>query len=239
MAVILANEPLAPGVFRLDVAGAPSGGRAGQFYMLRLPGVQDPFLGRPAGILETGPQNETVSFAMQVIGRGTAMLSALLPGQIIEAQGPYGNGFPLESGPAALIGGGVGAAPLFQLAKELRAADPNRRIDAFLGFRETAFLADAFERVADRVRVDVGGAVTDLVGFSPDATYYACGPVPMLRAAGRAAQAAKAKLYVSLESRMACGVGACLGCTCKTAHGSKRVCKDGPVFDSAEVLDAL
>jgi dihydroorotate dehydrogenase electron transfer subunit len=238
MAVILANEPLAPGVFRLDVTGAPPG-RAGQFYMLRLPGVQDPFLSRPISIFEVNPASETLSFVVQAAGRGTAMLTALLPGQPLEVQGPYGNGFPLENGRAVLVGGGVGAAPLFQLAKELRAANPNRRIDAFLGFRETAYLADAFERVADRVQVNVGGIVTEAVDFSLDTAYYACGPLPMLRAACAAAKAADAKLYVSLEKRMACGVGACLGCTCKTTHGNKRICKDGPVFAYQEVADAI
>ena len=87
--------------------------------------------------------------------------------------------------------------------------------------------------------LNIGGYVVNDVDFSLAATYYACGPAPMLRAAASAADAANASLFVSLEKHMACGVGACLGCTCQTEHGRKRVCKDGPVFDYREVLHAI
>ena len=87
--------------------------------------------------------------------------------------------------------------------------------------------------------LNIGGYVTGDVDFSLAATYYACGPAPMLRAAATVAEVANANLFVSLEKHMACGVGACLGCTCQTEHGRKRVCKDGPVFDYREVLHAI
>ena len=128
---------------------------------------------------------------------------------------------------------------MLQLAKELRASDPARKIDVHLGFREEAYLVNEFERYADKATLNIGGYVVNDVDFTLDATYYACGPTPMLRAAANAAGAANANLFVSLEKHMACGVGACLGCTCQTEHGRKRVCKDGPVFDYREVRDAI
>ena len=238
MALITSNQQIATGIYRMRVSGAPLG-RAGQFFMLRVPGALDPLLGRPISISEIDAVSGETTFVYQTIGRGTAQFAALLPGQTIEAQGPYGNGFSLQHDPAVVLGGGIGTAPMLQLAKELRANDPTRRIDAFLGFREEAYLVSDFERYCDSVTVNVGGIVTDAVDFSQKATYYACGPSPMLRAAANHADEANARLFVSLEKHMACGVGACLGCTCKTESGRKRVCKDGPVFDYREVRDGL
>ena len=220
------------------VSDAPLG-RAGQFFMLRVPGALDPLLGRPISICAIDADSGETTFVYQTIGRGTAQFAAMLPGQAIEAQGPYANGFTLADGHAVVLGGGIGTAPMLQLVKELRASDPDRRIDVFLGFREEAYLVSDFERFSDSVTVNVGGIVTDAVDFSQNATYYACGPSPMLRAAARLADEANANLFVSLEKHMACGVGACLGCTCQTKSGRKRVCKDGPVFDYREVRDGL
>lgn len=238
MAEIIRNEPIASGIYRMTVSGAPFG-RAGQFFMLRVQGALDPLLGRPISICEIDAKLGETTFIYQTVGRGTAQFARLLPGQQIEVQGPYGNGFPLNGGRAVLIGGGIGTAPMLQLAKELRASDPARAIDVYLGFREEAYLEEAFEQYADSVTRNIGGYVVNDVDFSLAATYYACGPAPMLRAAATAAEAANASLFVSLEKHMACGVGACLGCTCQTEHGRKRVCKDGPVFDYREVRDAI
>ena len=238
MAEIIRNEPIAIGIWRMTVSGAPLG-HAGQFFMLRVPGALDPLLGRPISICEIDASTGETTFVYQIIGRGTAQFARLLPGQMIEAQGPYGNGFPLNDGRAVLIGGGIGTAPMLQLAKELRASNPARTIDAYLGFREEAYLEQEFESFADSVKLNIGGYVVNDVDFLLDATYYACGPAPMLRAAASAADTANASLFVSLEKHMACGVGACLGCTCQTEHGRKRVCKDGPVFDYREVRDAI
>lgn len=238
MAEIIINEPIASGIWRMTVSGVPLG-RAGQFFMLRVPGALDPLLGRPISICEIDATPGETTFVYQTVGRGTAQFAKLLAGQEIEAQGPYGNGFPLEDGRAVLIGGGIGTAPMLQLAKELRASDPARTIDVYLGFREEAYLEQAFEQYADSVTRNIGGYVVNDVDFSLNATYYACGPAPMLRAAASAAENANASLFVSLEKHMACGVGACLGCTCQTEHGRKRVCKDGPVFDYREVLHAI
>jgi dihydroorotate dehydrogenase electron transfer subunit len=238
MAEVIQNEPIANGIYRMVVSGAPLG-RAGQFHMLRIPGVLDPLLGRPISICEADAKTGEITFVYQTVGRGTAQFARLLPGQEIEAQGAYGNGFPLIAGDAVLIGGGIGTAPMLQLAKELRASDPTRRVDVYLGFRQEAYLEEAFARYADSVKLNIGGYVVSDVNFSRNATFYACGPSPMLRAAATAAEQANASLFVSLEKHMACGVGACLGCTCQTTNGRKRVCKDGPVFDYREVQDAI
>ncbi len=238
MAVIRSNEPIAEGIFRMRITGAPIG-RAGQFFMLRVPGALDPLLGRPISVCETDAQSGETTFVYQAAGRGTAQFASMIPGQAVDAQGPYGTGFPLIDGRAVVLGGGIGSAPMLQLVKELRVSGPNRRIDVYLGFREKAYLWEDFERYADSIAVNIGGFVTQDADFLLDATYYACGPAPMLRAAADAADAADARLYVSLEKHMACGVGACLGCTCQTTGGRKRVCKDGPVFDYREVRDEL
>jgi dihydroorotate dehydrogenase electron transfer subunit len=238
MAIIQSNQQIAQGIWRMAIIGAQTG-RAGQFFMLRVPGSLDMLLGRPISICQSDVASGETVFVYQTVGRGTAQFAKLLPGQQIDAQGPYGNGFSLKDGHAVVIGGGIGTAPMLQLAKELRADDPARRIDVYLGFREESYLERAFEPYADSVRVNLGGVVTDDVDFSLHAQYYACGPAPMLRAAVIAADAANARLYVSLEKHMACGVGACLGCTCQTNSGRKRICKDGPVFDYREVRDAI
>ncbi len=238
MAVIIRNEKIARGVWRMTVSGVPVG-HAGQFFMLRVPGALDPLLGRPVSICEYDVDMRETAFVYQTVGRGTEQFSRLLSEQEIDAQGPYGNGFPLAAGRAVIVGGGIGAAPMLQLSKELRQTDPERRIDVYLGFREETYLDKEFAEDADSVTLNIGGFVTADVDFSLDATYYACGPAPMLRAVAEAADAAGATLYVSLEKHMACGVGACLGCTCETKNGRKRVCKDGPVFDYREVRDGL
>ena len=236
MAVILENTRVAKDVFLMRLGGAPKAA-AGQFVMLRIKNVLDPFLGRPISIFDSN--GEEASFLYQTAGRGTTLLSAMQAGQEIDLQGPYGNGFSLLPGNAVLIGGGIGCAPMHLLAKALREKEPKRSIEVYLGFREEAYMESAFAAYADKVHTNIGGFVTRDVDFTRGATYYACGPTPMLRAAMEAAKAAGARLFVSLEKRMACGVGACLGCTCKTELGNKRVCKDGPVFDYREVFHAL
>lgn len=236
MAVIVENAPVAKNILRMKLEGAPEG-KAGQFVMLRIPGALDPFLGRPISFFDSG--DGIVTLLYQVRGRGTEAFSGMTPGQRMDVQGPYGNGFPDIPGDAVVIGGGIGAAPLHLLVKQLRRSEPGRRIELFLGFRDEAYLSDEFGAFADTLTVDIGGFVTRRVDFTQNAVYYVCGPSPMMRAAAKEAEKAGARMYVSLEKHMACGMGACLGCTCQTANGAKRVCRDGPVFDYTEVTDAL
>lgn len=233
MATLVRNEEVGSGVYFMKVTGARPG-RAGQFYMLRKPGQLDPFFGRPISLFDC--EEGTVSFLYRAVGKGTKLFSSLHEGDEIEAQGPYGNGFPLVNGNVTLIGGGIGVAPLYLLAKTLRQQSPERKISILLGYKDEAYMNEAFFDLADVFISKVGGAIMDDVSFSPFGTYYACGPTPMLETASREALAARATLYISSEAHMSCGVGACLGCTCKTKNGNKRVCKDGPVFLAGEVL---
>ena len=203
MAIITSNQEIAKGIYRMIVSGAPLG-RAGQFFMLRVPGALDPLLGRPISICAINAGTGETTFVYQTIGRGTARFAAMLPDQSIEAQGPYGNGFTLSSGHAVVLGGGIGTAPMLQLVKELRANEPDRRIDVFLGYREEAYLVGEFEQVADSVAVNVGGIVTDAVDFSLAATYYACGPAPMLRAAAEQAESCQKADSLSGQQVLTC-----------------------------------
>ncbi|MEL7602943.1 MAG: dihydroorotate dehydrogenase electron transfer subunit, partial [Bacillota bacterium] len=179
-ATIIENTRIAKGIWRMRLTGAPQG-KPGQFVMLRIPGALDPFLGRPISLNDS--EGDELTLLYQVVGHGPAVFSTLRPGQAMDVQGSYGNGFPLIPGDAVVIGGGIGTAPLYLLVKRLREEDPKRRIDVYLGFREEAYGVDDFKTYADNVHVNIGGFVTKDVDFSRNATYYACGPSPMLRAA--------------------------------------------------------
>lgn len=242
MVLITENREVAGGIYCLTLQDAP-GGKAGQFVMLRCPGVLHPFLPRPISLFDYEESGKTLRLLYQVVGVGTKLLSEMKSGQSLELEGPYGNGFPMAEGDATLIGGGMGIAPMLLLLKQLRETRPARNIRVHLGYREKPFCIQEFEKYTDMIYVNTGGFVTEDVDFTRPGAYYACGPEPMLRAAHEKACAAQActgqgkagGLYVSLEKRMACGVGACYGCSVQTSGGQKRVCKDGPVFLSSEV----
>lgn len=211
--------------------------RMGQFYMLRAWDTY-PVLSRPISVFDADGQ--TVSFLYKVIGKGTKMLSELEAGEEITLDGPHGNGFPELVGKKkiALVGGGVGIAPLFLAAKTYKAADPEVQVDIYLGFSGEPILIDEYREVADNVTVNVGGFVTDDIDPCAYDAICTCGPGIMMKVLYEKCQkvGATAPLYVSMENRMACGIGACLVCTCKTSGGNKKVCKDGPVFLGSEVF---
>ena len=207
----------------------------GQFVMLRTEG-DGLFLGRPISIMDW--DNGVWTFLYKVVGKGTLAMSRLKSGDEIEMFGPMGNGFSqvirLEKiRKAVLIGGGMGIAPMYGLAKALRKTGAHVKIH--LGFTDEPILRKEFADVADELIINVGGYVTDDVKFELGPVYFACGPELMMKAAAGKAREAGAEMVVSLESRMACGMGACLGCTIDTTRGSKRVCKDGPCFKYEEV----
>ena len=232
-APVLVNEEVAPGVFRLTVSGRFSAEPA-QFYMLRAWQL-DPLLARPMSVFELTEEN--ISFLYGVCGRGTDRLSRLKPGDELSLFGPLGNGWERSSDRVALIGGGCGIAPLLHTAKRFGT------VDIYLGFRDRPFQIERFASVAARLVVtsETGdgarrGVVTD--GFEPGLydTCYACGPHGMLATLAQTCRSVGVPLFVSLEERMACGIGACLGCTVKTTEGIRRVCRDGPVFRAEEVV---
>ena len=207
-------------------------------------------LPRPISICEIDRENGRIRLVYRVTGKntGTEAFSRLHPGVTIETLGPLGNGFPLkeaEGKKVFLIGGGIGIPPMLETAKELNADKT-----VVLGYRDELFLKDEFEKYADvYVATEDGSAgtrgnVLDAIrenALKAD-VIFACSPTPMLRALKNFAEENNITCWISMEERMACGIGACLACVCKSkdidSHSqvhNKRVCKDGPVFLSTEV----
>lgn len=234
MAKILENRVVADD-FCLMRVEADNDAKMGQFYMLRA-WDSFPVLSRPISVFDS--DGRTVSFLYKVVGQGTERFRDLKPGEEIRLDGPHGNGFPDAQGKIALVGGGVGIAPLYLLARELKKNHPDSRVDVYLGFSGQPMLVEEYERVADSVTVNVGGFVTDDIDPVGYDVIMTCGPEVMMRVLYQKCvdTGAGPKVYVSMENRMACGMGACLVCTCKTKSGNKRACKDGPVMEGWEVF---
>ena len=235
MAEILQNEQVSDDFYLMKVK-KENQAAMGQFYMLRA-WTEYPVLSRPISVFDADP--ETVSFLYKVVGKGTEIFTKLKAGDEITLDGPHGNGFPEVKGKIALVGGGVGIAPLYLTAKTLKKLDPDTKVDIYLGFSGQPILTDRYEAVADQVKVNVGGFVTDDIDPREYDFILTCGPEIMMKVLYRKCRDLKAKapVYVSMENRMACGIGACLVCTCKTSKGNRRACKDGPVMLGNEVFD--
>ena len=231
MAVILTNTIVSPGIYKMTVefTGAV---KPGQFFMLRA-WNKDPLLSRPISVHDYTPGKLT--FLYQVVGKGTEILACLQTGDDVTIQGPYGNGFPKITGDLCVVGGGIGTAPLYYLVRHYKAENPNGKCRVYLGFRDAAYGVAAFEALADEMILDVGGIITHKLSVLPDETVVTCGPEIMMEAVAKVVPPDNT-VYVSLEAHMACGIGACLGCTCETKSGNKKVCKDGPVFLREEVF---
>ena len=230
MATVISHEAVSKDFYLLKVAGQFNG-RMGQFCMLRAWG-EYPVLSRPISIFDC--DEESISFLFKVVGQGTELLAQLKAGDTIDVQGPYGNGFPAVSGKVALVGGGIGVAPLYLTAKKMK--EQGNAVDLYLGFTEEALLREQYEAVCDKLTVNVGGYITDDINPEEYDYIMTCGPHIMMKILAQKVKGTKAQLYVSMENRMGCGVGACLVCTCKTSGGNKKVCKDGPVFKAEEVF---
>lgn len=231
VALILKNEAVASGIYRMKVEGNFPGNE-GQFYMLK---PDNTFLAKPISIHDI--ENDSITFLYQAKGKGTGYLSEMAAGRDLELFGPMGNGFEIDrdADSICLIGGGIGTAPLYLLARRIRENHPEKHLAAYLGFTSESYLTEEFEELCDEVTVDVGGIITDMVDFEAFDRYYACGPDIMMKSAVMKAMEKDAAITVSLESRMACGVGACLGCNVQTPQGNVKVCKDGPVFDGRRI----
>ena len=236
---VLENEKLASGVWRMVLAGDTSAITApGQFLNLKLAGH---FLRRPISVSDW--DGETVTILYKTLGRGTEEMTRLPAGAELDVLAGLGNGFNVEKSGARplVIGGGVGIPPLYHLTKELLARGTRPLV--ILGFnrKEEMFYEAEFKALGAEVIVTtadgssgVRGFVTDAVKALSDYTYFfACGPLAMLEALDKAV---KTSGQYSFEERMGCGFGACMGCTCKTKDGAKRICKDGPVLEREEVI---
>lgn len=241
---LLSARELTPGIFDFTVSCPELAGLAvpGQFAQILVPGHT---LRRPISICSIG--RDTLRFVFQVRGTGTADLASLEPGDAIDILAPLGKGFPIDPNKRTLlVGGGIGVPPLLAAAQALGA-----KATAILGFRtkELVILEDDFKAAGAQVLVatDDGsychhGLVTDLADGVDFDVLMACGPGPMLRGAKALAESRGAQGWLSLEQRMACGVGACLGCAVALIDESGReyfghVCKDGPVFPMGMVKE--
>lgn len=222
--------------------------------MLRVSENFDPLLARPFGIFSVS-SGSTIELLYRIVGRGTAMLSRTGPGRELLMLGPVGNGFPTpeNGGLTVMVSGGSGFPPLYFLSQRIKR---RANIHIFLGAKTLDCLpprdvVTGFRRRSSKVHIatedgsmGIKGMVTDaLASFLEDqertdnTVIYACGPYAMLHAVSRLASAHSVKCFVSMEERMACGLGACMGCSIPMKTGGyKRACKEGPVFEAEEVL---
>lgn len=250
--------PLAKDIYLLTLyaPGIVENSRTGQFVNLQVPRDGSRILRRPISISRIDREAGTVDLVVQVLGGGTRRICDIEAGERISIVGPQGNGFTCftEAKSLWLVGGGVGIAPLLMAAEEYKKNNPNGYLSVFLGYasREKAYYADVFDTYADEVMIatedgSLGreGYVTPLmetaiVAGQVPSLVLACGPTPMLKAVQGIVNARGIPCQLSLEERMACGIGACVGCVCRIGTTEdwtyKRVCSHGPVFDSREVL---
>jgi NAD(P)H-flavin reductase len=240
---LLAKTLINDEVFRLDFEWPGPAPGAGQFFMLKaLRG--GPFLGRPISVYRR--DNSGLSFLILKKGPGTTELSLMYPGEKAALTGPLGNRWldflsPLPGGGRiALAAGGIGIAPLAALAGELDGA-----FDFYAGFRSRPFGLESLAEKADRLVIasedgSAGrrGRIPDFLEAQEYRAVFACGPEPMLQALAEKCGKAGVPCYISMERRMACGTGACLGCTVQTAGGNRRCCADGPVFPAEAIFPA-
>lgn len=248
--VITSIKEISAGIIDMSVkASMTSLCLPGQFVMI-YPNDKSTLLPRPISICEIDKAKEELRFVFRVVGKGTAEFSTMKTGDSVRLLGPAGNGFPLdraEGKNAVLIGGGIGVPPILELSKQVKA----KKVSTLLGYRNNdLFLKDDFDKYSDVYiatedgSVGTKGNVLDCLKSQdiPCDVIMACGPMPMLRAIKAFAEERGIEAYISLEERMACGVGACLGCVCKTTNkdhhshvNNARVCTEGPVFEAREV----
>lgn len=205
-------------------------------------------LPRPISICGIDAEAGTLRVVYRIAGEGTRLFSQMKAGDSLEVMGPLGNGFTMKDKKAIIVGGGIGIPPMLELAKQL---DCEKTV--VLGYRDELFLKEEFEACTNvAVATEDGsagtrGTVIDAIKAAQVSgeIIYACGPMPMLKALAEYADAHGMEAQISLEERMACGIGACLGCICKTKEkdhhtnvNNTRICKDGPVFDAKEVVFA-
>ncbi len=205
----------------------------GQFFMLRAWGTY-PTLSRPISIFDA---SENLEFLYEVVGEGTEIFSKLKQGDNIKVEGPYGNSFNTEDiSEISLVGGGVGIAPFYYVSKVLKEKNKNIKIDLYLGERENQEIEKSLLDLDVNLKIKKGGFITDILEFDKK-LIYTCGPDIMMKNVTKMAIENNCEVYVSLDKRMGCGVGACLSCTCKTTSGNKRSCKEGPIFKGEDIIE--
>lgn len=255
-AKLLKKFELLPGIFKFSIKANEivDSAKPGNFIEIRVNNNMDPFLRRPISIYNMDKENGILEFIFQVKGKGTEILSKTNEGELIDIVGPLGYGtFKYSTyDNIAIIGGGIGIFPLYELAKN--AKNDNKYVSIYLGFRnkDLVMLEKEFNNVSNQLTITTDDGTYGKNGFAIDFLkkdlentkidcIYACGPLPMLKAVRTLAIEKNIPCQISLEERMACGLGVCLGCAVKTAKSSKdapeywHVCKGGPVFQAKDV----
>ena len=234
---IIKNIKLTESVYKMTLSGDVSAITApGQFVNIKLDGV---FLRRPISVCDV--QDQTLTIIYKVVGKGTKLMSDMTSGTLDILTG-LGNGYDLDQAGESpvLIGGGVGVPPMYMLARKL--IEQGRSVKVILGFNTHAevFYEEDFKALGAEVTVTTVDGSYGIKGFVTDALkdmkytyFYTCGPEPMLKAVYKASVSSG---QMSFEKRMGCGFGACMGCSCKTITGYKRICKEGPVMYKEEIL---
>lgn len=237
---VISNTPLTKDVYRMVLEGDTEWiTRPGQFVNIELEGL---YLRRPISISDW--DERTITIIYKVVGRGTEQMSKMAQGVKLDLLTGLGNGFDtsIESERPLLVGGGVGVPPLYRLAKDLLAQ--GKQVSVVLGFNTSSeiFYADEFKALGVDLYVSTADGSMGVKGFVTDAIreaeikfdyFYSCGPLPMLKAL---CDCCEVSGELSFEERMGCGFGACMGCSCKTLAGNKRICKDGPVMKREEII---
>ena len=235
---VISNERIAKSVYKMVLSGNASEiTRAGQFVNIKLDGF---YLRRPISVCDCS--DDTLTIIYKAVGKGTEYMATLKCGQTLDILLPLGNGYNLDNSAVRplILGGGVGVPPMYHLAKRLIGS--GAEVTAVLGFNtaDEVFYADEFAALGANVIVttadgSVGekGFVTDVMDKIDYDYVYCCGPEPMLKAVYNKS---KTSGQFSFEERMGCGFGACMGCSCKTKYGNKRICKDGPVLTKEEII---
>ncbi len=235
---ILSNKALTDCVYEMVLCGDTSDiTAAGQFVNIKLDGL---FLRRPISVCDY--DEKTLTIVYKVVGKGTEQMSAMDAGEKLDILTGLGNGYDLSpSGEnPVLLGGGVGVPPMYNLAKKL--LSQGKKVSVILGFntKSEIFYEEEFKKLGCAVTVTTVDGSYGIKGFVTTALenmdysyFYTCGPEPMLKAVYKASVTSG---QMSFEERMGCGFGACMGCSCKTLTGYKRICKDGPVMLKEEIL---
>jgi len=248
---LIKKEKLLEGLYKFSVEAKEivDVAKPGNFVEIRINENSDPFLRRPISIYNLDKEKGILEFIFQVKGKGTQLLAKKEEGDLIDIIGPLGSGtFKFEGKKnIAIIGGGIGIFPLYELAKQ--AKNSGVRIHTYLGFKnkELVTLEKEFEEVSSNLTITTDDGTYGEKGFAINYLekelkefdgIYACGPLPMLKAVKKLGEENNIPCQISLEEKMGCGLGVCLGCAVKTAASSKdspeyvHVCKAGPVFDS-------
>lgn len=234
---ILSNDALTEDVYKMVLGGDTQYITApGQFINIQLDGK---FLRRPISVCDYS--DDTITIIYKVVGEGTEQMKKLAVGKVLDVLTGLGNGYDIsKSTKPLLIGGGVGVPPMYNLAKAL--INDGQKVSVVLGFNtaKEIFYEDEFKALGCDVFVTTVDGSYGIKGFATDAMkdidydyFYTCGPLPMFKAIYNATETSG---QFSFEERMGCGFGACMGCSCKTKYGNKRICKDGPVLVKEEII---